>query len=282
MPDTDVLSEKITHQLNIASQDPLTLARQLAEEFASTATERDERGGTAWHERDRIRQSGLLRLLIPASLGGLGSNWPTALRKRGRQNGVNAGKECSIGFQPVSGRLARHPRKSVIHGTGTTQLASAHVDKKTGWKPILQCVAASLQWVRGWRHREDLGIPLDAPKRNVAWASSLYPAGWARHPQTTMIHGTGTNQLASAHVDEKTGWKPILQCAAMGAREAPPGRPWDTARRSEAQCSIGFQPVSGRLARHPQKSVVHGTGITRRRSQKKPCLANKSLVDWYS
>jgi hypothetical protein len=26
---------------------------------------------------------------------------------------------CSIGFQPVSGRAARHPRNSVIHGTGT-------------------------------------------------------------------------------------------------------------------------------------------------------------------
>jgi hypothetical protein len=26
---------------------------------------------------------------------------------------------CSIGFQPVSGRATRHPRKSVIHGTGT-------------------------------------------------------------------------------------------------------------------------------------------------------------------
>jgi len=79
MADANVLSEKINHQLNIASQDPLAVARELAEEFASTATERDERGGTAWHERDRIRKSGLLRLIIPASLGGLGFNWPTAL-----------------------------------------------------------------------------------------------------------------------------------------------------------------------------------------------------------
>jgi hypothetical protein len=88
-----------------------------------------------------------------------GIPWDTARRSEA---------QCSIGFQPVSDRSARHPQTTVIHRTGTTQQASAHVDEKTGWKPILQCVAASLRWVRGWRHREHLGIPLDAPKRNVA------------------------------------------------------------------------------------------------------------------
>jgi alkylation response protein AidB-like acyl-CoA dehydrogenase len=79
MPDAEVLSEKINPQLEDAAQDPLTVARALAKEFASTAAERDERGGTAWDERDRIRKSGLLRLMIPTSVGGLGFNWPTAL-----------------------------------------------------------------------------------------------------------------------------------------------------------------------------------------------------------
>jgi alkylation response protein AidB-like acyl-CoA dehydrogenase len=79
MSDAKILSEKINHQSNAASPDPLTVARELAGEFASTATERDESGGTAWHERDRIRKSGLLRLMIPISLGGWGFDWPTAL-----------------------------------------------------------------------------------------------------------------------------------------------------------------------------------------------------------
>jgi hypothetical protein len=35
-----------------------------------------------------------------------------------------AGEQCSIGFQPVSGRAARYPRKYVLHGTGT--LSKAH------------------------------------------------------------------------------------------------------------------------------------------------------------
>src|ERR1700688_1811244 len=79
MPNAEVLSEKINHQSNDASKNPLTVARELAKEFASTAAERDERGGTAWHKRDRIRKSGLLKLIIPTSVGGLGFDWPTAL-----------------------------------------------------------------------------------------------------------------------------------------------------------------------------------------------------------
>ena len=47
----------------------------LAAELASTAAERDQRGGTALRERDLIRASGLLRLSVPAALGGLGENW---------------------------------------------------------------------------------------------------------------------------------------------------------------------------------------------------------------
>ncbi len=47
----------------------------LAAELAASAAERDQRGGTARHERDRIRASGLLTLSIPTALGGLGENW---------------------------------------------------------------------------------------------------------------------------------------------------------------------------------------------------------------
>jgi alkylation response protein AidB-like acyl-CoA dehydrogenase len=51
------------------------IVRQLAEDFASTAVERDKRGGTAKRERDLLRQSGLLTLSIPVELGGGGAPW---------------------------------------------------------------------------------------------------------------------------------------------------------------------------------------------------------------
>jgi alkylation response protein AidB-like acyl-CoA dehydrogenase len=47
--------------------------------LAATATERDQRGGTAKAERDMLRASGLLGLSTPAALGGLGANWQQTL-----------------------------------------------------------------------------------------------------------------------------------------------------------------------------------------------------------
>nr|WP_218177649.1 acyl-CoA dehydrogenase family protein [Pseudomonas gingeri] len=58
---------------------PLQTARQLAAEFALTAVERDERGGTPKAERDALRHSGLLALSIPTQYGGLGGSWSETL-----------------------------------------------------------------------------------------------------------------------------------------------------------------------------------------------------------
>ncbi|ROH84482.1 monooxygenase [Pseudomethylobacillus aquaticus] len=54
---------------------PLQIAEQLAALLASTAVERDQRGGTPYEQRQAIRDSGLLKLLIPPALGGLGGSW---------------------------------------------------------------------------------------------------------------------------------------------------------------------------------------------------------------
>jgi alkylation response protein AidB-like acyl-CoA dehydrogenase len=55
--------------------DHAAIARELAQAFAETAVERDRRGGTPLAERDRLRQSGLLKALIPTQLGGAGLSW---------------------------------------------------------------------------------------------------------------------------------------------------------------------------------------------------------------
>ncbi len=55
-------------------------ADQLARTFAQTAVERDKRGGTAKAERDLLRESGLLNLIIPPSLGGWGMDWPDTMK----------------------------------------------------------------------------------------------------------------------------------------------------------------------------------------------------------
>lgn len=48
-----------------ARSSALGIARELAEQFAQTAVERDERGGTPKRERDALRSSGLLALTSP-------------------------------------------------------------------------------------------------------------------------------------------------------------------------------------------------------------------------
>ena len=59
------------------SSSPQAIAQQLAEQFAQTAAQRDKQGGNPKHERDLIRQSGLLSLSIPKEYGGQGADWLT-------------------------------------------------------------------------------------------------------------------------------------------------------------------------------------------------------------
>jgi alkylation response protein AidB-like acyl-CoA dehydrogenase len=56
------------------------IADQLAKEFAQTAVERDKRGGTAKSERDMLRASGLLNVIIPAGFGGWGMEWTDVMK----------------------------------------------------------------------------------------------------------------------------------------------------------------------------------------------------------
>lgn len=53
----------------------LDIADHVANALAQTAAVRDEKGGTPKHERDLLRESGLLKLLIPTELGGSNASW---------------------------------------------------------------------------------------------------------------------------------------------------------------------------------------------------------------
>ena len=64
----------------MSDTDPVTIARELAGKLAATARDRDRLGGTPRAERALIRDSGLLRLVVPREWGGLGATWPTAMQ----------------------------------------------------------------------------------------------------------------------------------------------------------------------------------------------------------
>jgi len=65
--------------LYIYQNDPVEVARQLATKWQATAVERDRAGGSATAERQDLRDSGLLSLMIPKEYGGWGADWPTAI-----------------------------------------------------------------------------------------------------------------------------------------------------------------------------------------------------------
>jgi len=56
------------------------IANQLAQTFAQTAVDRDKKGGTAKNERDLLRTSGLLNVVIPAEQGGWGMDWSDTMK----------------------------------------------------------------------------------------------------------------------------------------------------------------------------------------------------------
>lgn len=66
--------------LDITDTQYLDQAIALAAEFATTVVERDRRGGNPKTERDRLRESGLLNLIVPKQYGGIGETWIAAMK----------------------------------------------------------------------------------------------------------------------------------------------------------------------------------------------------------
>jgi len=82
-----------------ARVDALELAERIANALAETAVDRDMRGGTPKHERDLLRESGLLSLAIPSELGGWGAAWPEVFAVVRRLARVDGSVAHVFGFQ---------------------------------------------------------------------------------------------------------------------------------------------------------------------------------------
>lgn len=82
--------------------------------FASTAAERDHVGGTPKAERDRLRESGLLAMVIPTEYGGLGATWRATLEVVRAFAQVDSSVAHLFGFQHLllaTVRLFGHRRQ---------------------------------------------------------------------------------------------------------------------------------------------------------------------------
>jgi alkylation response protein AidB-like acyl-CoA dehydrogenase len=122
----------------IDERDSLQVAQRLAEQFASTAVERDRRGGTPKHERDLIRRSGLLGLSIPTEFGGWGAAWSEVMA-------------VVRTFARADGSLAH------VFGFQHLMLATARLfGQREQWQPLFEATAE-----RAWFWGNALN-PLDA------------------------------------------------------------------------------------------------------------------------
>jgi alkylation response protein AidB-like acyl-CoA dehydrogenase len=79
--------------------DPVAIADALAVEFAASAAVRDGRGGTAKQERDQLRASGLLTLVVSAAQGGWGAPWSVAMTVVRRLARADSALAHLLGFQ---------------------------------------------------------------------------------------------------------------------------------------------------------------------------------------
>jgi alkylation response protein AidB-like acyl-CoA dehydrogenase len=61
--------------LSVSRKSSLEIAEDLAKVFYENAAKRDLKGGNPKQERDLIRESGLLKVLIPKKFGGFGGTW---------------------------------------------------------------------------------------------------------------------------------------------------------------------------------------------------------------
>lgn len=80
-------------------ESPIEVAKHLAADFAQTAVERDYLGGTPKVERDAIRSSGLLSLVIPKEYGGQGANWQETMQVIREIAKVDSSLAHVFGFQ---------------------------------------------------------------------------------------------------------------------------------------------------------------------------------------
>lgn len=74
-------------------------AQEVAQALEETAIERDKKGGTAYTERNLIRESGLLNIIIPKQYGGASEDWKSVMHIVRMFANVDSSLAHLFGFQ---------------------------------------------------------------------------------------------------------------------------------------------------------------------------------------
>ncbi len=195
---------------------PLQTARQLAAEFAETAAERDQHGGTPKAQRDALRRSGLLALAIPRQYGGLGASWCETL-------------EIVREFARVDSSIAH------VYGFQHLMLATVRLfSRPDQWQPWLEQTARN-QWFWG-----NALNPLDT--RTVARKFD----GWREFSgRKSFCSGSADSEmLIASALDESNGGKLLIAALPSGRSGITLHGDWDNmGQRQTDSGSVTFERV---------------------------------------
>lgn len=227
----------------------LEIADRVAEVLAETAVARDERGGTPKRERDLLRESGLLKLLIPHELGGFGASWSE----------INA----------VVRRLAQVDG-SVAHVFGFQHLLLATLrlfGPETQWRPWFEQTAT-----QNWFWGNALN-PLD-PRTTLRWRGD---EGLVNGEKSFCSGALDSDMLIASAIDQETGKLAVFAIpsarAGIQLRED-----WNCiGQRQTDSGSARFEGVS--VGRHELLTTPGPLGSTF--ASLRPCLAQLILANIY-
>lgn len=258
------MSELVTPPLNAPSlpaaprgvlqtDDIHRTVERIAAALATHAVERDRAGGHAARERELIRDSGLLRLSIPRTHGGLAADWATIYRSIRR-------------LAEVDSALAH------VYAFHHLQMASV------------------LLYGNAEQHQRLFSL---TAKENLFWGNALNPldtslvatatdSGWRLDGSKTYASGSvGSDWLClSAHVPGGPGGKPALLIGVVPTRA--PGvsvqETWDSfGQRQTDSGTVRFDGVS--LPRRDVLLAPDATASTR--STLRPQMAQLILTHLY-
>ncbi len=196
-------------------ENPFEIAKYLSEQFAQTAAQRDYLGGTPKQERDAIRQSGLLSLIIPKQYGGLGADWYQTMQ--------------------IIREIAKAD-SSIAHVFGFQHLMLATVrlfSKPEQWEPWYE-QTAQLNWFWG-----NALNPLD--ERSIA---KSFPGWFEFSGKKSFCSGAIDSEMLIVSARAKTDAKLLIAAIPTGRTGVTVIQDWDNiGQRQTDSGSVNFEKV---------------------------------------
>lgn len=186
----------------------LCQAVELRDLFARDAIERDKAGGKPLEQYQQIKDSGLLRLGIPAQYGGAGQPWSTALR-------------VVREFAQADGSVAH------LFGYHGSSLHSAHVLSSPQQAAQLYAASAEGNWF--WANNSNAGArSLTGRWQGDHWilnGSKPYTSGShvADHLHITWVDEDSAETIDAAIPAGRAGWQALDDWDAFGQRQTGSG-----------------------------------------------------------